>query len=377
MVIMGATANATELQDFAIVIGVNYPSGTLSGLKGTRNDAAAFVEWLRSASGGNVPKDNIRTVRSPARAQRSARTAKPIQEEIDDALEELGVSLSKKPVGRRLYFYFSGHGFGRHADEVCMLMAHATKKRLNLNIGLREYRNFFQEHGYFQEIMFILDCCRDPEPPLSGTVPQPPTWTVDADSPPPIVSDLVILAAANGKKAHETDDPKTGNPRGIFTLALLDVLSGRAGVDVQGRHTAFNLRDNLDARMQALVGANEGAIAGQRAMVETRDNLNTGLVLMAVQVPSTSTVPVRIIAPAGAKGDFIVLEGTTNEVARHPAAHATEEQPPWQVDLSPTKFYSVRHQKSASAPALFAVIDWAQLEATKKDGGYVFVFPEV
>lgn len=364
---MGAT-----LQDYAIVIGVTYPSGTLSGLRGTRGDAAAFTEWLKSPQGGNVPKDNIRVVLSPAKAQRSPRTARPVQEQIDDALEDLGVSLSTKPMGRRLYFYFTGHGFGRRPDEVCMLMAHATRKHLNRNIGLREYRNFFQEHLYFEEVVFVLDCCRDLASPLSGSAPQLPTWTLDADVPPPTVSDLVILAAPNGMKAHEIVEQKTKKPRGLFTLALLDVLKGNLCID------GSNLNDMLNARMAALSAANGGTIAEQRATVEERDNRNSGLVLrkrLATET-ETSTAPVRIVAPKGLKGELVVCEGTTVEIERRAAARATRDDPPWLVDLSPSRSYAVRYEKSASAMPLFAVIDWVRLEATKEDGHHVFVFPD-
>lgn len=373
---MGATPATPALQDYAIVVGVNYPSGSLGGLMGTGNDAVAFMEWLRSPTGGGLRDDNIKPVRSPRRAQRSIRTAKPIQEEIDNALEDIGVGGSQKPIGRRLYFYFSGHGFGRHADEVCMLMAHATRKHLNRNIGLREYRNFFQEHSYFQEVVFVLDCCREPVPPGSGSMPQPPTFTLDPDNPLQVVSDLVVLAAPNGQKSHELVDPKSRKRRGLFTLALIDVLSGAVGVDAHGRHTGFNLRDNLDARMRTLASPSDGPIAGQRAMVEPRDNLNTGLVLTKVPVVAANTVSVRIIAPDGARGELSVCEGTTHVIASRRASEARESDPPWLVDLLPTKSYSVRHQKRANAAPLFAVIDWAQLEATKKDGDYVFVFPD-
>lgn len=368
---MGVT---DELQDFAIVVGVNYPDGSLSGLMGTRDDAVAFIEWLKSPTGGNVPLDNIRDVLSPATAQSSARDAKPIQDEIDDALEHMGVGLSKRPAGRRLYFYFAGHGFGNDADDICMLMAHATRRKLNRNMGLRQYRNWFQEHSYFQEVVFVLDCCRDPDLPKLDSVPQAPTWTVEVDDPRQTVGDLVIFAAANGMKSHEITDPKTGKRRGLFTLALLEVLSGNVGVNDKRQHTGSNLLDNLDARMKALAGANGGTIAAQRAMIELRDNLRTGLVLATVA--AASDVPVRIIAPDGAKGDFVVLEGTTIEVARRPAAEAAAAAAPWLVDLDPTKSFSVRHEKSVASPPLFAVIDWAHLNATKKDGDYVFVFPD-
>jgi hypothetical protein len=362
---MGATTNATELQDFAIVIGITYPNNSLKGLRGTLNDAAAFTRWLKSKNGGNVPKENIRVVRSPELFQRSQDTAKPVKEQIDDALEELGVSRSKKPAGRRLYFYFAGHGFGLNADEVCMLMAHATPGKLNLNIGLHEYRTFFQEQGYFQEVVFVLDCCRDQVPPRKGIAAQPPPWTLEPDSPPPIVNDLVVLAASNGMKAHETTHPRTRKPRGLFTLALLDVLSGNLDVD------HGNLRDTLDARMHALVGANGGTIASQHPTVESRLNGHGGLVLR-----SASAVSVRIIAPAGATGDLVVYEGMTRERFRRAATEVTRRKPPWLVELSPANLYGVQLEESASASSLFAVINWARLEATKKDGRYVFVFPD-
>jgi hypothetical protein len=364
---MGVTTPAPALQDYAIVIGVTYPSGTLSGLRGTLKDAAAFVEWLKSPRGGNVPKDNIRVVSSPPRAQSSARTARPIQEEIDEALEDVGVSLSRKPVGRRLYFYFTGHGFGGDPDDIGMLMAHATKKHLNRNIGLQGYREFFHNHHYFQQVVFILDCCRDLASPNSGAMPQLPTWTVDADIPRPVVDDLVIMAAPYGMKAHETIDRRTKKPRGLFTLALLDVLMGNLRID------AFNLKASLDTRMAALAAENGGVMFDQWASIARYESSRSVLVLNEAQ---EATAPVRIVAPKGLKGKLVVCEGTTNEIARRTAAKVTREDPPWLVDLSPARSYAVRHEKNASAIPLFAVIDWNRLEATKEDGNYVFIFPD-
>jgi hypothetical protein len=361
---------APVLEDFAIVIGITYPDASLAGLTGTLRDAAAFTEWLLDPEGGNVPKKNIRAVLSPEK-QRSLTNARPLQDKIDDELKKIGVNGTRKPIGRRLYFYFSGHGFGPKPSDICMLLAGATSTELNLNISLSLYRDFFRNTSYFEEVLYILDCCRDPTPPVLGFSPGPPRFTPSSATPAGLVSDAILAAAANGKKSHEMIDPRIRRRRGLFTMALLDVLQNTVGVDPRGQHTAFNLQQNLRKRVNEIVSHNRLKGVEQLPTLDISDHRGTNLVLAK---PPITPVPVRIIAPKGAAGDLMVLENNIVPIDCRPADKATARKTPWLVDLLPTKLYVVRHTRE-DGTSVDIPIDWTTLPASSKDGEYDFVLP--
>lgn len=362
---------ATTLQDYAIVIGIRYASESgLKALAGTLSDATAFTEWLRSKDGGNVPKENIALILSPEK-QPSQQSALPLKDQIDDALRQIGISGSKKPIGRRLYFYFSGHGFGPKPSEICMLMARATNRELNANIGLSLYRDLLRTLATFQEVVYIIDCCRNPTPPAQGVNAGPPSFTPDVAVPADLVSDVVVAAAPAGFESFETTELKTRRRRGLLTMALLTVLTSPVGVDQQGQHTAFNLQRNLRDRIKAILANNGISEVNQQAVLNIQDDRDTKLVLGK---PEIKPVPVRVVAPDGMKGKLAVLENNVTLIEERDAGAATIAQSPWVVNLCPTKLYSVRHTHGDD-PSSDAPIDWSVLAATSKDDEYVCVLP--
>lgn len=83
---------------YAVVIGIsNYESSGIDQLEFAHKDAEVFAGFLKSASGGAVPEENIRVLLNE-KATFSA---------IYDALYWLRRSCSKDDL---VYFYFSGHG---------------------------------------------------------------------------------------------------------------------------------------------------------------------------------------------------------------------------------------------------------------------------
>src|SRR5215469_9037175 len=75
--------------DRAIVVGISrYPD--LGDLAGSENDARAFDEWLKSETGGEVPKNNVRLILSSHFPKETeARHAKPTVQALEEALDEL------------------------------------------------------------------------------------------------------------------------------------------------------------------------------------------------------------------------------------------------------------------------------------------------
>lgn len=308
-------------EDYAIVIGVTY-AGYTPPLQATLTDAAAFIEWLKSPTGGGVPEKNIKPVLSPPVQSSLFDEGQPTDKSIKDALGELGLwDENRARKGRRFYFYFSGHGFGTTFDEVGMLMATATPQRLERCIGLHPYRDRFVSDAPFDQIIFILDCCRDHK---DGKIRSDPRKRRGGPIRPGTVDDFVVLAAPYGNEAFEGKDPNTGVPRGFLTQAVLEALKDPCNADVEGRFTSDTLTAYIRQRIPELAVAVEKK---QKLDVEEPQEV---IVFARIDAP---TKTVHIIAPAGSVGDLVLLDGDNlKEVGRCPAKKATEQNP-WKKDL--------------------------------------------
>ncbi|HEX7774550.1 MAG TPA: caspase family protein, partial [Pyrinomonadaceae bacterium] len=154
--------------DWAIVVGVRrYPG--ISDLDGSENDADDFRKWLVDPAGGNVPPDQVRLILSsqfpdPSDATNATPTHAEVErafEWLDDKAEENLQNGIGRKVGRRLYLYFSGHGYTPTRDDAALLMANATPRRSGNHIAGRLWAEWMYESGYFEEIALFMDCCRD------------------------------------------------------------------------------------------------------------------------------------------------------------------------------------------------------------------------
>ncbi|HZG51236.1 MAG TPA: caspase family protein, partial [Pyrinomonadaceae bacterium] len=237
---------ANNINDYAIVVGIDTYA-QLPPLRSSVRDASMFAEWLVSPEGGGLPQANVRLIVSPPELPSNPFDARPGQTEIDRALYEI-VAHGGMRIGRRFYFYFAGHGIGTAFDDVCMLMANASMERLDSNIGLRPYRRFFRESGLFDEVVFILDCSRDPY--LRGRT-SAPVLDVSKNKSARRVKEFVVLAATHGGKAFNFTSTDMGDPRGVLTQAVLDGLSGGA-VEPFGRITSSSLSSYVRHRVPEL-----------------------------------------------------------------------------------------------------------------------------
>src|SRR4051812_1290048 len=121
--------------DYAIVVGINAYK-YLDPLAGAELDALRFADWL--SKGGQVPAPNVELILSSEQKGANA-LAHPIKWIVDQAFQN--VVPGKKRRGRRLYFYFSGHGCMPDVRDTALLMADAANDTMNLNIGADVYRN--------------------------------------------------------------------------------------------------------------------------------------------------------------------------------------------------------------------------------------------
>ena len=145
--------------DYAVVIGLNdYPQFGSQGrpLDGAIQDAERFARWLGDTdTGGGLPADNCKKILSVADP------LGPNKLVIDLALGSIITAAREAGGGRRLYFYFSGHGQAKkraRRGAVPLPLVAAVPVR-----GLE--RSALQGHAAascspFEEVVILLDCCR-------------------------------------------------------------------------------------------------------------------------------------------------------------------------------------------------------------------------
>ena len=234
--------------DFALIIGINdYTPTNANGLKtlgGAINDANYFEEWILSSKGADVPIENCRKIIS------NPSPLAPIQKQIDDAFLEIeDLIITNAKVARRFYFYFAGHGVGlmNSANEVALCLANWSERRRHEALGAEIYKDIFQQYGYFEEIIFILDCCRNSKININ---PASPSFS-------PIMPGLhsgktrVFAAYATQYQDQSFEAAQENSEmRGIFTKVLLDALNGDAPSE-DGVITAAGLKDYLEKKVQS------------------------------------------------------------------------------------------------------------------------------
>ena len=231
---------------YGIVIGLSaYPSlGDPPGtnLQGPENDAELIYNWLTAQDGAGLPADNVKMVLS--RNYTAPPNSRPFSEELDDDVFRWvnGKKAGNTPkIGRRLYFYASGHGFSPTFGHGCLLAGSATETALRANVSPSIWLNWWRDAGYFREFVLWMDCCMDrggyiaPQPPpdLAVNVVAPPSYS------------FVAFAASRPLKAVEKPIIEDGGKvHGVFTWNLLRGLRG-AAANSFGMVTGASLADWL------------------------------------------------------------------------------------------------------------------------------------
>jgi hypothetical protein len=198
-------------------------------------------------------------------------------------------------------------------------MANASKAELNSNIGLRPYLSFFRARELFQEVVFILDCCRDQVTRIP-IEPMRPVFTIAEKVPAPGVKDYVFLAGVHGEPAFSVP---AGN--GLFTEALMEGLSG-AAANQTGAVTSQSLSDYVVKRVEERAGELK---LKQAPRLER--GINEGLVFCTVQ----NTVQVKIYAAPGITGTLQIRDGKLKPVGEKDIS-LFDKNNPWTVPLAYT-----------------------------------------
>jgi hypothetical protein len=223
--------------DFGLVVGVDhYPH--FRPLKGAIADAKNFHAWMCDGDGGGVAPQHARLVLS------TPEPPTPIHPQIDATFGELIAEADTLGGGRRLYFYFSGHGatcLGGPTDDVALLLASWSRSFARLALSSKAYKGELTTIGLFEEIVILLDCCRSTAERVVGL---PPTMTPSLASAPFPTREFVAYATEAGRSAFEVRDEQLW--QGVFTRRLTSILRR----SVHGI-TACALKDALECEIAA------------------------------------------------------------------------------------------------------------------------------
>jgi hypothetical protein len=301
--------------DFGLVVGVDhYPH--FRPLQGAVADAKNFHAWMCDGDGGAVEPPHGRLIVS------TPEPPTPIHSQIDAAFGELIAAADILGGGRRLYFYFSGHGatcVGGPTDDVALLLATWSRSFARLALSSRAYKGELATLGLFEEVVILLDCCRGTAERVVGL---PPTMTPSLASTPFPTREFVAYATEAGRSAFEVPNGQLW--QGVFTRHLMSILRRSAhGIE------ACELKDTLEREIAA---------AGQHAHVvnELREGSTFGL---------RGALPQLEISFAQATGWVLLLDGELDVIAEHEVGSG-----PWQLSL-PAGLYKL--EGDGRAPVVF------------------------
>lgn len=232
--------------DYAILVGITrYP--VLGDLQGAEGDARRFREWLLDPAGGAVPESNVQLIvtsnyhppEPPA-----VEEAEPADNRFRQALNRIILpgGLPRERAGRRLYLYFSGHGFTTtERPEAALYTAPASLSSPEQIAGTR-YLEKLHGAALFEELVLVMDCCRTME--MMSQIVQPILNLMPNPARAQQVKVLKVYGAPNGLQARERFFETEGRVEGILTHALLAALRQAEG-DAQGRVTGPQIKGHI------------------------------------------------------------------------------------------------------------------------------------
>ncbi len=268
---------------WALIIGVrDYENPQISRVPGAANDAVAMRDALIEYAG--FPPEQVLLLTSD-----QERTMHPGRTNI---LRDLRSLKERIPADGLLLFAFAGHGIERNGqaflipsdasifDDVDFLEQTA--------ISLDSLKGLIRGMNAHQVIM-LLDACRN-DPNASRGVDAGNTMTsaqkqlAFEGANQNIEAFATIYATAVGYRAWEIMDRESGKPRGSFSTAFVEGLSGQA-VDNHGQVTLLGLVQYLQKRVPELVHTAYGGQQEQRPFVQIGGYRAEDLVLSSFSEP--------------------------------------------------------------------------------------------
>jgi uncharacterized caspase-like protein len=242
------------LADHALVVGISrYPG--IENLSGPETDATEFFAWVTSKDGGGVDAANAKLILSsdflPAAAD--AKDERPAQAQIHDFFTDVDILADAnnqqrlgQRAGRRLWMFFSGHGFAPSIDTSGLLTANSTLKR-TYSIGAARWADRLFVGGWFDEVLLFQDACRSriPAADLDGVFLELRETSQVRER-----RRFYAFSAKDQKLSKEIPFPD-GKVRGVFTATLLEGLRGAARDNATGAITARSLKTYLQDTMRS------------------------------------------------------------------------------------------------------------------------------
>lgn len=303
--------------DYAIVVGIqHYPE--YRSLQGPVADARMFARWLREDPfGGGLPMVNCKLILSSPE-----KPPVPVKYQIDKAVGQ--IRAASNAGARRFYFYFSGHGMGTNELDLALCMASWSRNTARAALSSSGYINLFLALGNFQEVVFLLDCCRVREIAVKGQDPDDsvvkPAGSTGAVNSWTAYATEFGTPAFEKKLAEEESQALPPGPRGHFTEALMEALCGGATGPVRGV-TAERLESHLKKRTTEIARDH-----GHDQNARVRPDLRAGANLVFGDYPAESNVVVQFFPPRPA---HVVLFGPHGEEIQA----GTADSGPWPLNL--------------------------------------------
>ena len=264
----------------------------------------------------------------------TVQAAHPTAGEIGDAFDKLIVKADQKEhdgldprIGRRLYLYFSGHGFepmphgtGPGSGQPALLTADARDRWWHHILGPHHAEGILRAN-YFDQIVLIMDCCREIQRVSAlNLMPSYPLGQGGVGG--------YFHAFATESDSVTRERLIDGQVRGVFTAALLDGLRGAAIDKATGQITAKSLSDWLwNPPRDEAAGADSNVIKPRIYSSEDRDTFVFG-----TMVPPD--YPIRIGMPAGSKGKKArIRDGTPGRGLSIVRRTNNISGPSWKIEL--------------------------------------------
>jgi hypothetical protein len=327
------------LLDYALVVGIDrYPR--MRALTGAQRDAEDFYNWVIDPAGGGVAQKNALLLLSPVAAAANPDDELPDKAQVEKFFTRIDNDANANNLagdglraGRRLWLFFSGHGFAPSLDRSGVLMANATQDRVH-NIAAMLWANRLYEGGWFDEIILFQDACRE--------------RIGDAELGPPFIKQRKAQAGHERRRFYafsakdrklSKEIPIDGITRGVFTYTLLQGLREKARDPKTGAVTTAQLKAYLQDNMKKLLPAADLENDEIAKMPEVYDPDPFDIVaappgdIAAAQAPD---FPVRITGAAGPTAR-VVDSGLNEIVAANPAPD------PWNIRLQRGFFKVLTH----------------------------------
>jgi hypothetical protein len=246
-------------EDYAIVVGINrYPA--FPKLQGPETDATLFHDWLISPTGGMMRSENAKLILSSKFEPESGDPfyARPALTDFTNEFDRLRAlayeaTSPQYRVGRRLYLFLSGHGItpagapSPNLDDAALLMANASSNALNNSLPGHPYAEWFRNAGAFDEIVLLMDCCRNLENNVFPNGPTPALVNAERkDQVRRFYAAATELDAASWEQ--ELGSPKA--PHGVFSFVLMQGLQDEAVCDSEGRLSGSRLKEHIETSIK-------------------------------------------------------------------------------------------------------------------------------